>query len=101
MPQWKAFERQVAKLFKVFRTPLSGSSSHLTTGDIVHPVIFAECKYRKTSAVCNLFDETRIKAKHEGKTPMVALKQHGQRGFLLVIDSRDLQIFLREVKNAD
>lgn len=47
---WKAFERQVAEKFKKFtghghRTPLSGSRSLHTAGDIIHPTIYVECKY--------------------------------------------------------
>lgn len=88
---WKRLERQVAKFFGTKRTPLSGQNSgHETNSDTLHPDLYIECKYRKRFALCELFQDTERKAKKEKKVPVVAIKQHGQRNFLLLVRPKDL-----------
>lgn len=88
---WKSFERVVAKFFGTKRVPLSGSNSgHNTNSDSLHPTLYIECKVRQKSAVWSLFKDTEVKAKFEKKIPVVAIKQKGEQGYLLVIRPEDL-----------
>jgi hypothetical protein len=88
---WKAFERMVASFFKTRRTPLSGSNSgHNTGSDTLHPEVYVECKYRESMAVYALFLDTAEAADLEQKIPVVAIKQKGDKGYLLVLRHKDL-----------
>ena len=85
---WKSFEREVAGTKRV---PLSGSNSgHNTNSDTLHPKLYIECKVRGKSAIWTLFEDTRNKAKVEKKIPIIALRQKGGKGYLLVIRPEDL-----------
>ena len=97
MPAWKEAERRVAKFLGVFRTPLSGSNSHLTSGDIVHPTIYAEVKYRKRFAVLTQMDQVRVLAKREGKIPIMVLQEKGRKRRYYVVAEQDLLKLLEEV----
>lgn len=89
---WKAFERTVAAMFGTKRVPLSGSNSgHNTNSDSLHPHLYIECKVRGKSAIWSLFSDTEKKAKVEGKIPLVALKQKGERGFIIVLRPEHLK----------
>lgn len=89
---WKGFERAVANFFSTKRVPLSGSNSgHNTNSDSLHPKMYIECKVRQKMSVWQLFTDTADKAKNEHKIPVVALKQKGERGYLLVLRAEDLQ----------
>ena len=89
---WKGFERTVAKFFSTKRVPLSGSNSgHNTNSDSLHPKVYIECKVRHKIAIWQLFKDTADKAKNERKIPVVALKQKGEKGYLLVVRPEDLQ----------
>lgn len=89
---WKLFERTVAAFFGTKRVPLSGSNSgHNTNSDSLHPTLYIECKVRNKISIWQLFIDTENKAKVEGKLPIVALKQKGEKGYLLVIRPEDLQ----------
>lgn len=89
---WKSFERLVAQFFGTRRVPLSGSNSgHGTNSDSLHPKLYIECKVRGKIALWQLFTDTEQKAKVEGKVPLVAIKQKGERGYLLVMRPEDLQ----------
>lgn len=89
---WKGFERVVADFFGTRRVPLSGSNSgHNTNSDSMHKDLYIECKLRNKLSIWQLFDDTENKAKVEKKVPVVALKQKGERGFLLVIRPEDLE----------
>ena len=77
---WKAFERRVAKWLRTVRTPLSGMmSGHHTSSDTLHPDIYVECKWTKKAAILTLWEDTRKKAKREGKIPFVAMHQRGTK----------------------
>lgn len=89
---WKSFERVVANYFGTRRVPLSGSNSgHGTNSDSLHPKLYIECKVRSKIALWQLFVDTEKKAKIEGKVPVVAIKQKGEKGYLLVMRPEDLE----------
>lgn len=89
---WKSFERVVASFFGTKRVPLSGSNSgHGTNSDSLHSKLYIECKVRGKISLWSLFTDTENKAKVEGKVPVVAIKQKGERGYLLVIRPDDLE----------
>lgn len=89
---WKGFERIVASFFGTKRVPLSGSNSgHNTNSDSLHPRIYIECKVREKFALWKLFRDTEDKAKVEKKVPVVAIKQKGERGYLLIVRPQDLE----------
>lgn len=89
---WKGFERVVATFFGTKRVPLSGSNSgHNTNSDSLHKKLYIECKYRNKFSIFALFKDTEVKAKVEGKIPIVAIKQKGEKGFLIVIRPQDLE----------
>lgn len=89
---WKSFERLVASFFGTKRVPLSGSNSgHGTNSDSLHPRLYIECKVRGKIALWQLFTDTEKKAKVEGKIPIVAIKQKGEKGYLLVLRPENLE----------
>jgi hypothetical protein len=87
---WKKHERRVAKYFGVKRTPLSGSTSLHTSGDIVHDILYVEHKLRKRHAILSLFDKVKKLAIDEDKIPVVTISEPGRSGFFLLINSADL-----------
>lgn len=88
---WKSFERIVANYFGTRRVPLSGSNSgHGTNSDSLHPKLYIECKVRGKLSIWQLFVDTENKAKVERKIPIVAVKQKGEKGYLLVMRPEDL-----------
>lgn len=89
---WKGFERTVAEFFSTRRVPLSGSNSgHNTNSDSMHPKLYIECKVRGKISLWQLFKDTENKAKNERKIPVVAIKQKGEKGYLLMIRPDDLK----------
>jgi hypothetical protein len=97
---WKGFERKVAKDFGTERTPLSGRNSKHTASDTLHEWLFIECKKRKKMAVVKLFDCIKPLAKDEGKFPVLAITETGRRGYLLVIDPKDLMVVANQYERA-
>lgn len=87
---WKNIERKVASFFGAKRTPLSGGNSGHTRSDTLHDVLFVETKYRKVHSAVQLWHKTAELAEKEGKIPVVALAEKGQRGFWLVMHAGDL-----------
>lgn len=103
---WKGFERTVANYFGTRRVPLSGSNSgHGTNSDSLHPKLYIECKVRSKIALWQLFVDTEKKAKVENKIPVVAIKQKGEKGYLLVMRPEDLEkiseIHLESTENSE
>lgn len=89
---WKSFERVVAKFFGTRRVPLSGSNSgHGTNSDSLHDKLYIECKLRGKISLWSLFEDTEKKARQENKIPVVAIKQKGSRGYLLVMRPLDVK----------
>ena len=96
---WKQFERDVATLFGTKRVPLSGSNSgHGTNSDTLHERLYIECKVRQKISLWVLFEDTEKKAKAEKKIPVVAIKQKGSRGMLLVMRPNDVEKILKEIQ---
>lgn len=89
---WKQLERVVAEFFGTRRVPLSGSNSgHGTNSDSLHEKLYIECKLRGKISLWALFEDTERKAKQENKIPVVAIKQKGSRGYLLVMRPTDME----------
>ena len=88
---WKNFERTVAKDFGTKRVPLSGSNSgHNTNSDTLHEKLYIECKVRNSFSLWSLFTDTEKKAKVENKIPVVAIKEKGKEGYLILIRPEDI-----------
>ena len=99
---WKQFERDVAALFGTKRVPLSGSNSgHGTNSDTLHERLYIECKVRQKISLWALFEDTEKKAKAEKKTPVVAIKQKGSKGMLIVMRPKDIEKILKEIHNEN
>lgn len=94
---WKRRERQAAALFGARRQRLSGSSGRddESESDSTHPRLFVETKTRANHAARTLYDETKVKAKKEGKFAVLALATKGRKGTLLCIHSDDLIEFAK------
>lgn len=87
---WKQFERRVASYFGAERNALSGGNSKITRSDTLHPTLFIECKQRAKHSAVTLWDETKVLAKAEGKTPVVCLAEKNRPGFWILVHSDDL-----------
>lgn len=74
---WKAHERRTAKRLGGVRTPLSGSASHHTSADIIHPTLYIECKYRKTFAILSAMH--RVEANEEKEQRNKELRPNGEK----------------------
>ena len=89
---WKGLERIVSSFFGTKRVPLSGSNSgHGTNSDTLHPTLYIECKLRQKISLWQLFTDTAEKAAVEKKIPIVAVKQKGGKGYLLMLRPEDLE----------
>ena len=87
---WQKLETKTAKLLKGERNPLSGKDSKHTSGDVIHPSLYVECKLKKRIATWSLFREVEEQAKLEGKTPVLILKEKNKKGELAVLRLSDL-----------
>lgn len=74
---WQKAERDVAKALHGERNRLSGSVDQLTSGDVVHPELYVEVKYRQTFQTITLLKGVQLKAKEEGKVPVLVLIEAG------------------------
>lgn len=88
---WKRTERLFAKLFHTRRRPLSGGNQGQGRDDMIHPILFGECKHGKKFFIWGLWDKTKVLAKKEGKIPVLCMKQNNRKGMLIVIHSDDLE----------
>lgn len=96
---WKRRERDAARLFGAERQPLSGSGGRtdLTRSDSTHERLFVETKLRASSAVRNLWELTRDRARKERKTPVLILYAKGKPGALVVVHQDDLAAVASEL----
>lgn len=88
---WKRFERTVAKFFGAKRNPLSGINSGHTGSDTRHGELYIECKLRKRFAFWSWFKEVEQSAEEEGKIPIMAFKEKGKKGWLLLVRPEHLK----------
>ena len=91
---WKRAERVAAALLGGLRNPLSGSNSHHTSGDVIHPTLYAEVKHRKNMAAVTLMRETMAEAKKERKLPVMVLSEPNMKWSLVCVSSSDLIKFV-------
>lgn len=99
---WQRAEGRAAAPFGAKRSPGSGSSGRddvLSTSDSTHERIYLETKLRAKTAVRALHDETKAKARKEGKVPVLALFDKGCQGCLYVVHWDDLEAFAAEVRS--
>jgi len=86
---WKRRERDIAEFFHGERNPLSGSSSKHTRADVIHDNFFIEVKLRKRHSAITLWDEVKVMADKENKTPVICLCEKNRPGFWILIHSED------------
>ena len=84
---WKGFERVVAKAFGTTRAPVCNNVTH---SDTFSEKFYVEVKTRKKLGLWALYEDTKKKAEAEHKIPVVALKEKGKRGFLIVTNARHI-----------
>ena len=87
---WKQRERDVAHFFGGERTPLSGGNGKITRSDVIHDTLYIECKLRKKHTAVTLWDETKERARSEGKTPVVCLCEKNRPGYWILVHKDDL-----------
>ena len=95
---WKRVERDVAEFFATTRNPLSGEMGGHSSSDSRHDKLFIETKYRKKHTTWSLWNDTKVLADKEKKLPVIALKEKGRHGFLVVVRSQDLDDFIKIYK---
>jgi hypothetical protein len=100
---WKRRERQSVKLFGAGQQPLSGGSGRddQTRPDSTLDRLFIEIRLRATCSVRTLFERTKVAARNEAKTPVLALASKGERGCLFVVDSADLTAMVAAYAEAN
>lgn len=82
-------------------------SDDRSRGDALHDALYIECKcyVKQIPAIVTLYNDTAVKAKKEGKVPVVCLKRTGTTdGFLIVIAAPDLEaayVAYRLVQNEE
>ena len=91
---WKRAERMAAALFGGLRNPLSGSNSHHTAGDVIHPSLYVEVKHRQRQAVVSLMRDSMVDAKKEGKLPVLVVSEPGAKWSLVCVKNTDLVKFV-------
>lgn len=89
---WKAFEREIAKIFGSFRVPLSGINSRHNAGDVIIPDGFSmlvECKTRAGSLHWTMFNEAQKDAEKNKVDPtrtLLFFKQKSKHGYIVTMD---------------
>lgn len=88
---WKGRERKAAKFWGGKRTPLSGGNSGHTRADVIHDLLFIECKHdMKYKSLIKLYNQTKELATNENKIPVLQMSIKGFRGTLIVCHESDL-----------
>lgn len=100
---WTQRERDVAAMFGCNRQRCSGSSGRedCSRSDATHERLFIETKLRERHTARTLYDETKILARKEGKTPVIALACKGRPGFLVAVHSDDIATLVVEYIEAN
>ena len=94
---WKVSERKAAKALGGVRNRMSGAVDQLTAGDVVHPNLYVEVKYRKKHAVITLMRATMAQARKEKKTPVVVLQERGKEGRYYLVREEDFPVFVQNL----
>src|SRR5262249_21237592 len=81
------------------RQPGSGSGGRAdqTRSDSTHERLYVETKLRAASSVRRLWEETRDRARREGKTPVLVLFSKRKPGGLIVAHQDDLAAVAAEL----
>ena len=96
---WKNRERLVSKFFGGIRNALSGINSKVTHSDVIHDRLFIECKLRAKHSAVKLWDDTKILADKEKKTPVIALCEKNRPGFWIMVHSDDFEKVSKELSD--
>ena len=94
---WKNRERIVSRFFGGIRNALSGINSKVTHSDVIHDTLFIECKLRAKHSAVKLWDDTKILADKEKKTPVIALCEKNRPGFWIMVHSDDFETVSKEL----
>ena len=94
---WKNRERLVSRFFGGVRNALSGINSKVTHSDVIHDKLFIECKLRAKHSAVKLWDETKVLADKEKKTPVIALCEKNRPGFWIMVHSDDFEKVSEEI----
>jgi len=89
---WKAHELRTARKLGAVRNPLSGSHSRHTRGDVIHPFLYVECKYRQRFALLALMRQVEAQARNEGKTPVLVLQEKNAKHAYALMNLNDLEV---------
>ncbi len=92
---WKRAERAVARRLGGARNPLSGRSGGHSSGDVLHPEFYVEVKQRAHFGLFTLFKDTALKARKEGKTPVVVLHERGSKTRLYIVSEKTMLELLK------
>jgi len=93
---WKNIERKIARFWGAERNPLSGSNSRQSSSDSLHKILYIETKYKKRHTILTLYRETEVKAKKEGKIPIICIAEKGKKGFWALIKDTDIERVITE-----
>jgi len=85
---WKVAERLVGAFFGSKRVV---PSDDRTRGDVLHSYLYIEVKAYKRAGIFTLYNDTEVKAKVEGKVPVVCMKQPKSTNFLVICKGSDLE----------
>ena len=96
---WKNRERLVSKFFGGVRNALSGINSKVTHSDVIHESLFIECKLRAKHSAVKLWDDTKVLADKENKTPVITLCEKNRPGFWIMVHSDDFSKVSKELDN--
>ena len=89
--QWKNAEMRLARF----------GAKEGPRDDGQHDILYIENKYGAKVAPWSLYKDTLIKAKHEGRTPVMGLQQKGETGMLICFNSRDMETVCTEWAKAN
>ena len=96
---WKNRERLVYRFFGGIRNALSGINSKVTHSDVIHDSLFIECKLRAKHSAVKLWDDTKVLADKEKKTPVIALCEKNRPGFWIMVHSDDFETVSKELSD--
>ena len=97
---WKSLERQAARTLGGKRI-CRGADFGEPGGDVSHPLLTIECKYRKQ--ISNFLKDGIKQAQgyDTTKIPVLILKERGQRGAFAMLKMTDLQDILSKLSERD